>query len=177
MFLQEAIEYIIELNYGGLMKAQKDVNKLFPQFFARVKAVSGKGGVKLDSMKPNLWHFKIHSGTDSGKWYDAYLYFNNVEKHLYKLAGDPKHWKKDKSGLDLRAIANKLLYLVDLQTVCSCPADLYWGKQYIRTQDHAKFTQPETVLANSMKNIPPTKHAFSLPVISSSPSLVLLVLQ
>jgi len=141
--VQEALRHLLELTYSGLVNKQKNITKLFPTFYQRVKKVADNGGVKLFDMDANKWHFKINSGTEKGKKYDAYINWKTLPQKIKKFGTDKAMWNKEETALDLRKLAAKILYDTDLETVCSCPADLYWGGQYIRTQKKAKYTSPE----------------------------------
>jgi len=137
------INRINELTYKGLKKDQKDITNLFPTFYQRVKKVAQNGGVKLVDMTPNNWHFKINSGTEKGKKYDAYIHWKTLPAKIRKYGVSKGLWTKDKSRVDLNKLSQKILFDTDLEIVCSCPADLYWGGHYIRTQSKSKYTNPE----------------------------------
>jgi len=139
------LEKIQELNYSGLKRKQGSITRLFPTFPDRVKDVGGRGGVRLVDQRLGLWHFKVHSGTKAGVWYDDYVKFKDVESLLEKLVKNRKLWKEDKSGVDLRKLAHEFLYKADLQVKCSCPAFQYWGPAYILSLGRydAKYTDPE----------------------------------
>jgi len=62
---------------------------------------------------------------------------------------DKKLWVSDKSRVDLQKLAKQFMDKVDIQLYCSCPADLYWGSQYVRSlkkydanADNRKETRP-----------------------------------
>lgn len=134
---------IVEDTYSDLVRKQASITRLFPTFWDRVEDVKSSGGVRLDSMpRPDLWKFKVHSGTGSG-WYDVYLRFVNIPEVIDKYVKDIRNWTKDKSKVDLRKLAQQVLDNADVQVTCSCPADLYWGKHYIRTKRGSKYTEPE----------------------------------
>lgn len=134
---------ILEYTYNDMVRKQMSVTRLFPQFPDRVKAVAHHGGVRLKEMFPETWHFTVTSGTQDGLRYDVYVKFKNIYEQLKKFVPNQKLWKKDKSGVDYRKLAAEVLNNVDLETSCSCPATLYWGQDYIRTQKKAQYGEPE----------------------------------
>jgi len=134
---------LLEYTYNDMMRKQLSINRLFPPFPKRVKDVAKNGGVRLKEMFPETWHFTVTSGTQEGLKYDVYLKFKNIYQMLKKFVPDQKLWKKDKSGVDFRKLAAEVFNNVDLETSCSCPATLYWGQDYIRTQRDAQYGEPE----------------------------------
>ena len=127
----DLFEKLLEVSYSGLKRKQKSITRLFPTFYQRVKDVGGRGGVRLVDQKLGEWIFKVHSGTKNGTWYDVNLKFKNLDSLLEKLVTNRKLWKKDKSGVNFRKLSHELIYKMDLQLKCSCPAFLYWGSAYI----------------------------------------------
>jgi len=134
---------IDEIRYADVIAKQSSINKLFPTFDDRVKAVAGKGGVRLKQVRGDLWTFKVHSGTKDGVWYTNNVKFPNLEEDIRKYAKDKKLWNKDGTKVDLRKLAVEILFSTDVQLYCSCPAFLYYGAAYILTQRGAKYTKPE----------------------------------
>jgi hypothetical protein len=124
-----------EATAKDLMRKQKSITRLFPSFPDRVKAVADKGGIRLENVEDDSWHFKIHSGTKDDVWYDAYIEFKDIVGDLAKVIKDRRLWVKDKSRIDRRKMARKLANIADIQINCSCPADKYWGGHYIRSLD------------------------------------------
>jgi hypothetical protein len=142
--MKDLLDVVIdEMAYGEIMRKQKSITYLFPPFRNRVKTVANKGGIRLDRMTPGLWKYRVKSASQEDHWYDVYLHWKNIENAIKKHTPDMRLWKKDKSGVDLRRLAVEVMFDTDLEVYCSCPADLYWGGQYIRTQRHAKYTRPE----------------------------------
>ena len=137
------MQNIFELAYGELLRKQRSINRLFPSFDDRVKKLKDVGGIRLHSTTPGTWQFKVASNSRPGHRYDTYLHWKNIEPVLKNKVKDMRLWKKDKSGVDLRKLAIEVMFATDLEVNCSCPADLYWGGQYIRTQKRAKYTNPE----------------------------------
>lgn len=134
---------IDEIRYADVLAKQSSINKLFPTFDDRVKAVAGKGGVRLKQVRGDLWTFKVHSGTKDGVWYTNNVKFPNLEEDIIKYAKDKKLWNKEGTKVDLRKLAVEILFSTDVQLYCSCPAFLYYGAAYILTQRGAKYTKPE----------------------------------
>jgi len=97
-------------------------------------------------MDTDTWYFKIHSGTDDGVWYDAYLRWKDVTELLSNLVKDTRLWTKSKEHVDLRKLAKRFFHDADVQLKCSCPAFQYYGPAYILSLSRydAKYTNPET---------------------------------
>jgi hypothetical protein len=134
---------ILEYTYNDLRAKQRSIGKLFPAFGDRVKAVANNGGVSMREQMPDYWHFDVASGTKPGIKYDVYLQFLNLEEMIKKYSGDHRLWNKDQTDVDYRLLAAEILNNVDMRTSCSCPATLYWGQDYIRTQVDAQFGKQE----------------------------------
>ena len=144
--MKSLFDKILEVAHAGIVAKQKSVTRLFPTFNDRVKKIKSNGGLKLIAQKADYWKFKVHSGTKSGTWYAVYLRFKDIESTIHELVLDRRLWVKAGDKVDLRKLAHELMYSNALQVDCSCPADLYWGKQYIRSlgKYDAKFGDKET---------------------------------
>jgi len=127
----DIFDSVQEATTKQLQRKQKSVTRLFPQFPDRVKAVADNGGLRLKEVEPEMWHFKIHSGTKKDVWYDAYLKFKNVAPTIQRIVMDRRLWIGDKSRVDRKKLARKFMDTVDVQILCSCPAFQYWGPAYI----------------------------------------------
>jgi len=106
----DIFEYIInerieEVTAKQLMRKQRSITRLFPSFPDRVKAVADKGGIRLEGVDKDQWHFRIHSGTEDSVWYDAYIKFADLQSTLIKTIKDRRLWVKDKSRIDKRKMA------------------------------------------------------------------------
>jgi hypothetical protein len=134
---------LLEYTYNDIARKQLSVNRLFPKFPDRVRQVAAHGGVRFKEMFPETWHFTVASGTKDNVKYDVYVKFKNIYETLKKFVPDKRLWKKDGSGVDLRKLAQEVLNNVDMETSCSCPASLYWGPDYIRTQRKAQYGDQE----------------------------------
>lgn len=134
-----------EATLNNLQRKQRTISWLFPPFSDRVKKVGDMGGIRLKSVDDDNWNFKVHSGTKKDVWYDVVIHFKDTKETLDKLVRDRGMWVKDRSRIDLRRLAEKFINEVNVQTFCSCPADLYWGGHYIRglPRYDAKYTKPE----------------------------------
>jgi len=142
--MNNLIEHILnEITFNDLRVKQRSIGKLFPPFGARVKAVAANGGVSMREQMPTYWHFQVASGTKPGIKYDVYVQFLNIEQMIKKYAGDQRLWNTAGDNVDLRLLAAEILNKVDMKTSCSCPATLYWGQDYIRTQRDAQFGRQE----------------------------------
>jgi len=137
---------IDEVSYSGLARKQKTITRLFPQFPDRVKKIAGMGGLRLHKVKPDLWHFKVHSGTKDDVWYDDYVKFKNIDEILRKHTRNKKIWNKTGTHVLLPKLAKEVLFDTDMQLSCSCPAQLYYGGDYILSLNKydAKYGKPET---------------------------------
>lgn len=143
----ELVDNILdEISYAGVKRKQRSITRLFPPFYGRVQAVADKGGVRLRDVEPDLWKFKIHSGTQDDVWYDGYVKFRDLLDVLRTGVMDRRMWTKSKEHVNLRKLAKHVLYKVNLQLLCSCPAFQYWGPAYIMSLDRydGKFGDRET---------------------------------
>jgi hypothetical protein len=137
---------INEINLSRLLQKQRSITRLSPQFYNRVAAVSGKGGIRFTGQKGDTWFFDVHSGTKDGVWWHAKIKFLNLVPVIQDKVRNRKLWNKDRSGVDYRKLAQAVLYAVDIQLEDDCPADLYWAHQYTRSraQYNAKTPPKET---------------------------------
>ena len=62
-----------------------------------------------------------------------------IKKHV----ADTSLWKTDGSGIDHRKLADAIFRDVDMETSCSCPATLFWGQDFVRTQNKAQYGDQE----------------------------------
>lgn len=140
-----AFDYIQEATTKQLQRKQKSVTRLFPTFPDRVKGIAANGGIRLKDVEPELWHFKVASGTNKGTWYDVYLKFKNVVPTIQRIVMDRRNWVGDKSRVDRKKLARKFMSVVDVELKCSCPAFQYWGPAYILSlgKYNAKYTDDE----------------------------------
>lgn len=144
MSISSIYEHIVnEITFNQLRNKQKSIGKLFPPFGQRVKDVAANGGVQMREMMPEHWHFTVTSGTKAGVKYDVYVQFVNIDEMIKKYAGDKSLWKADGSEPNYNLLAAEILNNVDMRFSCSCPADLYWGGAYIKTQRDAQFGRQE----------------------------------
>ena len=137
---------LIEATLGQLNVKQKSITRLFPDFFSnpvKVKGVISKGGVRLSSIEKDKWTFTVHSGTEEGLWYDVVVRWKDVEKDVQKLVLDRRNWTKDKKRANLKKIATKLFKDGNVELSCECPAQTYYGGDYILTQRSAKHGESE----------------------------------
>ena len=132
-----------ELTYNGFVRKQKSVTSLFPTFHQRVAAVASRGGIELMSQFPEVWQFKVSSGTKPGVRYDVALKFKNIPEMIKKFASDRRLWNKAGTNVDLRLLSSEILNNVDMEADCSCPADTFWGPEYIKTKRDAQFGDKE----------------------------------
>lgn len=141
----DLIGKIIEATAGDIRRKHRSIKRLFPDFDVKTKGVEDMGGLRLANQDASTWKFRIHSGTKSDVWYDAYLSFKNVSSTLETLVKDRRLWTSNKTKVDLRKLAKAFMNKADIQLFCSCPADLYWGGQYIRSLDKydAKYAGKE----------------------------------
>ncbi|MHA1286343.1 MAG: hypothetical protein ACTSPB_02950, partial [Candidatus Thorarchaeota archaeon] len=138
---------MLEATTAALRRKHRSIKRKFPDFDAKTKGVEDLGGLRMVDQNAERWTFKIHSGTDKELWYDANLTFKNPTSTLEGLVKDRRLWVSDKSRVDFRKLAKKFMDKVDVQLFCSCPADLYYGGQYIRSlskYDANSGPRPET---------------------------------
>lgn len=143
--MYKLLDSIFEATASNIVRKQRTIKRLFPDFDAKTRGVEDKGGIRLVDQDADTWKFKLHSGTKDDVWYDGYLHFKNVKPTLEDLVRDKRLWVTDKSRVDLRKLAREFMDKVDIQLMCSCPADLYWGSHYIRSlgKYDAKYTRRE----------------------------------
>jgi hypothetical protein len=136
---------LFEIAYSGLVRKQRSIPRLFPDWPDKVKGIGRLGGLRLRDQKHGYWHFKIHSGTKKDVWYDAYIGFKNIENVIGEGVRDRRLWTQSRDHVNMSKLAKYVLYHVDLQLYCSDPSFLYWGYDYIlsRPKRDAKYGRPE----------------------------------
>jgi len=142
-------ESIQEATLSQLKRKQQSVTKLFPDFYSnpdKVPGIARRGGIKMKDMDKDKWEFQIHSGSEDGLWYDAVIKWKNVGPDLERAVMDRRNWTKKKDRVDLNKVSTLLMKKLDVELSCSCPAMLYWGKDYILSQDkyRAKYGEPRS---------------------------------
>ncbi len=137
---------ILEATLRDLSRKQKSITRLFPPFPDRVKNVGLRGGVRLASWDEDTWKFKVHSGTKTSLWYDDILQFQDIEQTLIDLIQNTRLWNRDKKSINLQKLGRELLQRGDVKIGCSCPAQLYWGGDFIISLPRydAKYGDKET---------------------------------
>jgi len=145
MFSQLVESIIQEINFNAVMRKQASIGRLFPTFRQRVRGVADAGGVTLIEMLPETWHFSVPSSnkTKNNTDYDVYVRFKNLPEMIKKYASDRRLWNQAETSVDLRKLAAEVINSVDIETSCACPATLYWGQDYIRTQRQAQYGDQE----------------------------------
>jgi len=139
----DLINHIIEeAAMADVLAKQRSVTSLFPTFRDRVEKVAGAGGVRLVKQDPEQWSFEVHS-SDKNIWYQDVVKFKNLPQMIAKHAKNKMLWNKDKTGVDMRFLAQEVIEDVDIELFCSCPAFQYWGPAFILTRRSAKYTAPE----------------------------------
>jgi len=141
----DLVENMLEATATDIRRKQQSIKRLFPDWDVKTRGVEDKGGIRLDHQDTETWKFRLHSGTEDGLWYDGYLHFKNIIPTLAVLVGDKRLWVADGSRVDLSKLAKEFMDKVDIQLLCSCPSDLYWGSHYIRSlgKYDAKYTKRE----------------------------------
>jgi len=139
---------LLEATLSQIKRKQRSITRLFPDFFTnpiKVKGVIDKGGLRMVSMDGDTWNFKVHSGSEEGLWYKVVIRWKNLVPELQRAVADRRNWNRAKTKVDLKKVAAQLFKKGDVELECSCPADLYWGKHYIRSKDkyQAKYGEPE----------------------------------
>ena len=133
--MSDLVNELFEATQKQMKRKQASIHKLFPQFNARVGKIPPMGGLHLQSADKTTWVFKIHSGTKKSVWYENVIMFKDMESTVKSAVADKKNWNKTKTHADLRKVARYIFDKSDIQYRCSCPADLYYGGHYIRSQD------------------------------------------
>jgi len=143
MGFSNLVDMIKEYTYADFVKKQRSVTKLFPTFMQRTKQVRQNGGVRLVEQFPEVWKFKVSSGTEAGKSYDVWLHFKNLPEMIKKYAADESLWTTDGKRANYNALAPEILNNMDYETDCTCPADTFWGPEYVKTQKKGQFGNQE----------------------------------
>jgi hypothetical protein len=137
---------LLEYTFSDTLRKQKTISQQFPTFDDRVDAVKAAGGVRLQKIEPDRLTFKVASVSNPGGWYTVKLGFLNPIFTLQDLIErDREVWasEENEDALDYNILAQKFLARVDLLWDCTCPADLYWGYEYIRTDKGAQADHEE----------------------------------
>jgi len=136
---------LVEATATDVQRKQQSIKRLFPDFDAKTRGVEDKGGIRLDHQDAETWKFQLHSGTKDDIWYDGYLHFKDVLSTIGELVRDKRLWVADKSKVDLKKLAKAFMDKVDIQLLCSCPADIFYGGHYIRSlgKYDSKYTKKE----------------------------------
>ena len=136
----QSLSELVEATLHDLAQKQNtEVTKLWPEFWSRVEAVRAAGGIRLITMDQRGWKFICRSVTQyekNGKpmWYEVRLNFDGVKEVISHYAKDFSLWKKDKSAMNAKKLADAVLQNIDIKVGCACPADLYFGQKFIRSQ-------------------------------------------
>jgi len=143
--MNNLIEQLLEATPTDIRRKHRSIKRLFPDFDDKTKGVEDKGGLRFVDQDAETWKFKIHSGTQSDLWYDAYLHFKNVKQTLERFVKDRSLWVADKSKVDFRKLSKKFMNKADIQLFCSCPAFKFWGPAFILSLDKydAHYTRKE----------------------------------
>ena len=141
----DLLEKILEADAAAIRRKHRSIKRLFPDFDDKTKGVEDKGGLRFVDQDAETWKFKIHSGTQSDLWYDAYLHFKNAKQTLERFVKDRSLWVADKSKVDFRKLSKKFMNKADIQLFCSCPAFKFWGPAFILSLDKydAHYTRKE----------------------------------
>lgn len=120
----ENINAILEYTFDDIKNRNRNVKRLFPAFDARIAAVAGNGGVRLvNYKKPDLWTFKIASGTKDGVEYTNYVHWLDIIGQIRRaIANDTKKllWTKDGKNINVVKLAIELFRNMDIEIVCQC---------------------------------------------------------
>lgn len=135
---------LLETSLSKLSNKQKDITKLFPDFFKKVEKVKQKGGIQILSLSPQRWIFEVASGTIDGKKYKIAFQIDSIISQLVRHIVNPRNWTPDKEHADLRKVARSILFDADVKVACSCPAAQYWGPNYTLTKLKAKYGRKES---------------------------------
>jgi len=141
----DLLSKILEADAAAIRRKHRSIKRLFPDFDDKTKGVEDKGGLRFVDQDAETWKFKIHSGTQSDLWYDAYLHFRDPKSTLERFVKDRSLWVADKSKVDFRKLSKKFMNKADIQLFCSCPAFKFWGPAFILSLDKydAHYTRKE----------------------------------
>lgn len=139
---------LLEYNYKQALRKQRSITGLFPTFQDKVKQVMRNGGPKLVGVATDGWYFSVPSGTEEGKEYTVSVEFKNAEYWLEEIIRTTRDIYNKDETVNYKKLADLFMDVVDLQWACTiddrpCPADLYYGMRYIRTQRDANVPPPE----------------------------------
>jgi hypothetical protein len=142
---------LIEATLAQVARKQKSITRLFPDFFTNPEKLPGiiaKGGLRMTGMEKDTWKFNVHSGSEEGKWYEVVLRWKNIVPEIQRGIQDRRNWTKPKDGqrrVNLKKLAAYIFKKADIELDCECPADTYYGGDYIRTQPRysAKYGDQE----------------------------------
>lgn len=134
---------LLEYTYSQGIRKQRSITSLFPTFRDRVKAVVRKGKPKLIGIEGDVFYFEVPSGTEEGKKYEVKVGFVDVEDTLRNIIRFTREIYNKNGTVNYLFLTDVFIDKVDIQWGCSCPADLYWGQRYIRTQRDASTPPPE----------------------------------
>lgn len=142
---------LIEATLSQVARKQKSVTRLFPDFFTnpvKVPGIISKGGLRMTGMEKDVWKFNVHSGSEEGKWYEVVLRWKNLVPAIQRGAQDRRNWTKPKGGerrVNLKKLAAYIFKKGDVEFDCECPADAFFGGDYIRSQPkyQAKYGDQE----------------------------------
>lgn len=141
-----ALTVVNEKPVADIMRKQKSIYRLFPQFDDRVDAVRAAGGVDLVEEGPDTWKFTIASATEAGKKYTAVLHFSDLPGQIQQKAKNRALWVKDGSRVDYNKLAAAIIDDVDVKIDhTDCPAYNWWGQKYINTQRATAYRDPQNI--------------------------------
>ena len=141
-----------ELRFQDIINQQKDVVKLFPTFYDRVKKVQANGGAKPVKFDRDRWTFRVPSGDPKrhaeGIVYTVVVQFEGVRSVIEQAAENPANWTKDGKHLNLNQLGRIVLYNAQILLSSNSPADQFWGPNYKRTKMGAQGEPEENRPAN-----------------------------
>jgi len=114
---------IIEATLSQIANKQKSITMRFPDFFSnsvKVPGIIAKGGLRMTDMGKDTWSFKVHSGSEEGKWYEVTLRWKNVVPEVQRVVADRRNWNKAKTKVDLKKAAAQLFKKLDVELLCEC---------------------------------------------------------
>jgi hypothetical protein len=145
------LERINERPLVDLVKKQQSVRQLWPKYDKRVANLRtlGETVTLVDDSRPGVWVFHVKSWSHSQgdkKAPDHYvikILFRRIRNIIPEIIAKKSTWTSDGSKVDLRRFGAELMTEADITFNCSCPAQKFWGMDYLNTQGKDRYGEPE----------------------------------
>lgn len=127
----------------GVLRKNKSIFKLFPDFTQKVQGVRAKGRPRLLRKDKGFWLWETPSASVPGKTYKQIIKFKNIEDALEKVFSQKISWSRVAGRVLPQSLGKRILPYLDMAYSCTCPAMHYWGFHYILTKRDSYATAPE----------------------------------